>query len=127
MVNPVNPRPAAAVEVCDIDELWDGEMACFRAGDAAVLLVKLDGGFHAYQARCPHQGVALAEGELENGRLTCRAHRWQFDAATGQGVNPRGAQLNRFPVHVVGRAVLIETELAAAGFAPEPWGADDAE
>jgi toluene monooxygenase system ferredoxin subunit len=129
MVNLTETRPAGTVELCAADELWDGEMACFRAGGAAVLLVKLDGRFHAYQARCPHQGVALAEGELEGGRLTCRAHGWQFDAVTGQGVNPRSAHLKRFPVHVAGRTVLIETEPDAACFAPQPCtqGADDAE
>jgi nitrite reductase/ring-hydroxylating ferredoxin subunit len=129
MVSPAESLPAGTVEVCGADELWDGEMACVRVGDAAVLLVKLDGRFHAYQARCPHQGVALAEGELEGGVLTCRAHRWQFDAVSGQGVNPRSAHLKRFPVHVAGRTVLIETEPDAAGFAPQPCsrGADDAE
>jgi toluene monooxygenase system ferredoxin subunit len=105
------------VEVCGVDELWDGEMACFRVGDAAVLLLKLDGRFHAYQGHCPHQGVALAEGELDGGLLTCRAHRWQFDAVTGQGVNPRSARLKRFPVRVAERKVSVEIE-----FGGEPAG-----
>src|SRR5260370_42682662 len=108
MLKLAESRPVTAVEVCGVDELWDGEMACFRVGDAAILLLKLDGRFHAYQGPCPHQGVALAEGELDGGLLPCRAHRWQFDAASGQGVNPRSAHLKRFPVHVAERKVSIE-------------------
>lgn len=119
MVKLAESPPGSTVEVCGVDELWDGEMACFRVGDAAVLLLKLDGRFHAYQGHCPHQGVALAEGELEGGLLTCRAHRWQFDAASGQGVNPRNARLKRFPVHVVERKVSIEVEPGAANDEPD--------
>ena len=100
--------PLGTAAVCRDDELWDGEMACFRVGDTTVMLIKLNGRFHAYQARCPHQGVALVEGELDGDLLMCRAHRWQFDAATGKGINPRGARLEGFPVHVVAGQVLIE-------------------
>jgi nitrite reductase/ring-hydroxylating ferredoxin subunit len=104
-----------AVELCGADQLWDGEMECFRAGDTTILLLKINGQFHAYQGHCPHQGAALAEGELEGGLLTCTAHRWQFDATNGQGVNPKSAHLKCFPVHVVERKVLIEVELERSG------------
>lgn len=107
-------RHPTVVEVCSVDQLWDGEMERFCVGGTVVLLLRLNGAFHAYQAHCPHQGVALTEGELEGGVLTCSAHRWQFDAANGQGVNPRRARLRRFPVHVVERKVLIEVEPEAA-------------
>jgi toluene monooxygenase system ferredoxin subunit len=111
--------PAGPVAVCGVDDLWDGEMACFRIGDTAVLLLKLGGRFHAYQGQCPHQGVALAEGEFDDGLLTCRAHRWQFDAATGQGVNPRSAHLKRFPVRVVDGMVSIDVALDGANGGPD--------
>jgi nitrite reductase/ring-hydroxylating ferredoxin subunit len=110
MVKLAEARPVSAVEICGADQLWDGEMECFRAGDTTILLLKINGQFHAYQGHCPHQGAALAEGELEGGVLTCTAHRWQFDATNGQGVNPRSARLKRFPVQVVERKVLIEVQ-----------------
>jgi nitrite reductase/ring-hydroxylating ferredoxin subunit len=106
---------ASAVEICGADQLWDGEMECFRAGDTTILLLKINGQFHAYQGHCPHQGAALAEGELEGGLLTCTAHRWQFYATNGQGVNPRSARLKCFPVRVVERKVLIEVKLERSG------------
>jgi nitrite reductase/ring-hydroxylating ferredoxin subunit len=105
-------RHISAVEICSADQLWDGEMECFRAGDMTILLLKINGQFHAYQGHCPHQGAPLAEGELDGGLLTCAAHRWQFDARNGQGVNPKSARLKCFPVRVVERKVLIEVELS---------------
>jgi nitrite reductase/ring-hydroxylating ferredoxin subunit len=119
IVDAVTPC-SGAVAVCAADELWDGEMACFRVGDAAVLLVKRARQFLAYQAHCPHQGVPLAEGELEGDVLTCRAHRWQFDAATGQGVNPRSTRLKRFPVQVVAGRVLVDVGSSALEPLPHP-------
>ena len=100
-------------------------MQCFRAGDTAILLLKIDGRFHAYQGRCPHQGAALMDGDLEGELLTCAAHRWQFDATTGQGVNPASARLKRFPVHIVERRVLIDVE--PGGVSAEPEGAANVE
>jgi toluene monooxygenase system ferredoxin subunit len=115
MVKLAEARHISAVEICGADQLWDGEMECFRAGDTTILLLKINGQFRAYQGHCPHQGAALAQGELEGGLLTCTAHRWQFDATNGQGVNPKSAHLKCFPVHVVERKVLIEVELERSG------------
>jgi nitrite reductase/ring-hydroxylating ferredoxin subunit len=120
MVTPADARHIGAVEICGVDQLWDGEMQCFRAGDTPILLLKINGQFHAYQGRCPHQGAVLAEGELEGGLLTCIAHRWQFDATNGQGVNPKSARLKSFPVRVIERKVVIEVEHDAVDAEPEP-------
>jgi nitrite reductase/ring-hydroxylating ferredoxin subunit len=108
-----------AVEICDADQLWDGEMECFRAGSTPILMLKVDGQLRAFQGRCPHQGAALVEGELDGGVLTCAAHRWQFDATNGHGLNPRSVRLKSFPVHVVGGKVLIEVGPSDV-FEPEP-------
>jgi nitrite reductase/ring-hydroxylating ferredoxin subunit len=131
MVEFAKSPPVDVLEICGVDHLWDGEMEHFRAGDTSILLLKINGRFHAYQARCPHQGAALVEGELDGALLTCAAHRWQFDATNGQGVNPRCARLRRYPVHVVDRKVLIE--VGPGGVNPEqeplcdrPFDAEDA-
>jgi toluene monooxygenase system ferredoxin subunit len=88
------------VELVEADALWDGEMESFDVGDAEVLVVKVDGQIRAYDGICPHQSQSLVEGELDSGVLTCRAHEWQFDVRTGEGVNPKGTCLLRHDVRV---------------------------
>jgi nitrite reductase/ring-hydroxylating ferredoxin subunit len=88
------------VELTEVDSLWDGEMEAFDVGEEEVLVLKVDGQVRAYDGICPHQSVSLVEGELENGVLTCRAHEYQFDALTGDGVNPKGIGLTRHDVEV---------------------------
>jgi nitrite reductase/ring-hydroxylating ferredoxin subunit len=95
------------VDACAIDDLWDGEMETFDVLGRKILLVKHDGQFFAYQSFCPHQAMPLIEGKLVNGVLTCRAHLWEFDVATGKGINPSNCRLRRFPVRILGNNVQI--------------------
>lgn len=86
--------------IADEDELWDGEMECVDVEGKEILLVRLDGTYHAYDGSCPHQGTSLADGRIEDGLLTCSAHEWEFDLRTGLGVNPATACLRRYSVLV---------------------------
>ena len=97
---PDDAAGAGFVELIEAGQLWDGEMETFDVGDAEVLVLKVDGQIRAYDGICPHQSASLVEGELKAGVLTCRVHEWQFDALTGNGVNPKGSSLARHDVRV---------------------------
>jgi toluene monooxygenase system ferredoxin subunit len=97
--------------VTSASELWIGEMRAATVEGRALLLVNVEGRVQAFEDRCAHQGVPLSQGRLQAGVLTCSAHEWQYDAATGQGLNPCGVSLKSFPVEV--RDGDIWVELAA--------------
>ena len=92
-------------------------MESFDVGDAEVLLVKVGGQIQAYDGVCPHQSQSLVEGELEGGVLTCRAHEWQFDVRTGEGVNPRDTCLRRHDVRVTSDG-MVEVRLRPRTLSP---------
>lgn len=97
--------------VCSLDDLWEGEAAGYQVDGHDVLLVALPGGvIQAFQGLCPHQDIALAEGTLDQGMIVCRAHLWQFDAVSGEGVNPKECSLARYPVRVAGEDILVSVE-----------------
>jgi toluene monooxygenase system ferredoxin subunit len=97
--------------VCSRDDLWEGEMQQFEVGGREILLVHLLGGqLRAIPASCPHQSQPLVDGILEGSILTCRAHWWEFDLATGKGVNPADCSLVLFPVKVEGDDVYVDVE-----------------
>lgn len=102
------------VDLIAEDELWDGEMESFDVGDDEVLVLKVDGKVRAYDGICPHQSISLVEGELEDGVLTCRAHEWQFDALSGDGVNPRDTCLRKHEVRVVDGMVQVRLSTPAS-------------
>ena len=101
-------------KVATLDELWDGEMMALETEGQVVLLVNVNGGIHAYADSCPHLGTRLSQGSLQRTMLTCSTHGWEFDASTGQGINPKTACLVSFAVKVENGDIFID--VAATGF-----------
>ena len=89
------PAAGAWPAAMPLDDLWEGDMEGVDVAGHPVLLVNLDGEVVAYEDRCPHQGWALHEGDLDGERLTCCRHHWEFDVRTGMGINPSDAALRR--------------------------------
>ncbi|MBI2701697.1 MULTISPECIES: Rieske 2Fe-2S domain-containing protein [Mycobacterium] len=94
--------------VATLDDLWEGEVAEFEVGDRPILLAHLRSGeIRAYDGLCPHAGFPLVDGEVENDVLTCSAHSWEFDLATGAGVNPANCRLHSHPVRLDGDQITV--------------------
>jgi toluene monooxygenase system ferredoxin subunit len=97
--------------VCSLDEVWEGEMQVFTLAGEDVLVVNAgEGVVRAFDAICPHQDTALIDGTLEGRILTCPAHLWQFDVATGEGVNPTGCRMKQYSTRLEGDDILIDLQ-----------------
>jgi toluene monooxygenase system ferredoxin subunit len=103
------------------EDLWVGEMKGVVVDGVPVLLVSLDDGVRAYEDRCRHKGVALSAGRLSGTRLACSVHAWEYDVASGQGLNPANVCLRAFPVRVVGQDIEVDV---GAGASPAPLGSE---
>ncbi|HEX6766283.1 MAG TPA: Rieske 2Fe-2S domain-containing protein [Polyangiaceae bacterium] len=90
------------------DELWVGEMRGLRLEDRRVLLVRTADGVRAFEDRCAHLGLPLSSGRLDGSVLTCSGHHYQYDAETGQGINPRTVRLRSFAVKVEAGAIFVD-------------------
>ena len=96
-------------KVCDLDDLWEGEMEAFTVAGCEIVVLHAEGGaVRAILASCPHQEHPLIEGELDGRTLTCKAHSWEFDVCTGKGINPDDAQLVNFAVRVENDEVFVD-------------------
>ncbi len=95
-------------KVCDLDDIWEGEMEVYKVDGQDVLIVHAPGGeVRAYDPICPHQNHPLIEGILEGCVLTCSAHLWEFDVVTGKGINPDDTALNAYPIKTEDEAVWV--------------------
>jgi cytochrome P450/nitrite reductase/ring-hydroxylating ferredoxin subunit len=84
-----------------------------NAGGIDLVLLRAPSGLKAYEGRCPHQGALLGEGELDDGTLVCRNHRWRFDVETG--ARRGGAQcLRACPVREEGGTIEADVSPIAA-------------
>lgn len=98
------------VEVMLEEELWSGEMVGVEAEGVRLILTNVEGQVRAYEDRCPHEMNPLSDGELEGPKLTCTYHLWEFDAATGRGINPASSRLKDYPVRIENDRIFVGLE-----------------
>lgn len=60
--------------------VFSAPVAAQLLNQALVLWRSQDGSVHAWDQHCPHRGASLALGRVQNDRLECPYHGWQFDA-----------------------------------------------
>lgn len=63
--------------VAGSEAVRDAPVAARLLGEALVLW-RAQGAVHAWPDRCPHRGARLSLGRIEDGRLECPYHGWQF-------------------------------------------------
>lgn len=98
----------AFAKAAPLDAVPAGGMAGVVVGGRKVLLVRDGDAVRAYENRCAHLGLPLSDGRLEDGVLICGAHEWEYDAASGCGVNPASARLRRYEVRIEGGEVWVD-------------------
>jgi toluene monooxygenase system ferredoxin subunit len=79
------------------------------AGDQSICVINAGGDFYACQARCPHQGVALAEGCVDGTTLICLEHLWQWDIRSGEPSGLAEKPLAMFPIEIDGDSVFLKS------------------
>ncbi len=97
-------------KVASLSDLWSGEKLGLQVDGKRLLLVHVGDAVHAYEDSCPHKGVALSLGHLEEDRLVCSAHNWEYNICTGEGINPRSARLKRLEVKVDNGDILVDLD-----------------
>ncbi len=73
------------VDVGSGDSFPSGEVRAVQVGQRQVAVVRTDGGLHALDGRCPHQGGPLTEGTLCDGAIRCPWHGYDFGLESGKG------------------------------------------
>ena len=66
------------ITVGQVESLPVGQPRTVRAGDRRVTLVRTDREVFALEHACPHEGYALAQGDVRGDVLTCAWHNWKF-------------------------------------------------
>ncbi|MCA9173367.1 MAG: Rieske 2Fe-2S domain-containing protein [Planctomycetales bacterium] len=77
-------------------KLTDDEGLAVEVGGRELALFRVEGGVYAIDAACPHEGAPLAQGEFQDGKVTCPWHGWKFDACSGCSLDPPGNDVQRY-------------------------------
>ncbi len=79
------------------------------AGRKTVALTKLHGRYGAVDNRCPHQGGPLGQGTLENDKIRCPWHGFDFDPFTGEAAGGPDFDVPTYPVEVRPDGIYVGT------------------
>lgn len=71
-------------------------------------LFRVDSGVKCIDSACPHEGASLADGEINNGVVTCPWHNWTFNACTGCSVDPPGNDVHAYPTLIENGQVFVK-------------------
>src|SRR5580765_5597518 len=69
---------------CVSDMPAPGKIKEFMAGSRFICVANVNGELYATDNTCPHWGGPLGQGTIENGRIVCPWHRWEYDPKTGK-------------------------------------------
>lgn len=82
------------IEVAGVADIPARGVCGVDAGGRRIALVRFEGGIYALDARCPHEGGPLDEGEIYLGALVCPWHNFRYDPRTGENVFPANVYPN---------------------------------
>jgi len=97
------------VRICSVGELpAEGHVGEFSAGKLTLCLAKLNGKISALDNECPHHGGPLGEGTIEDGKVVCPWHFYDFDVTSGRCAGAPGLHVRVYEVTVAGDDVLVK-------------------
>jgi nitrite reductase/ring-hydroxylating ferredoxin subunit len=71
------------VKVARLAELPPDSVTEAFVGDEPYAVCNLGGEVLVLDGICPHQGGPLGQGQIQEGRVVCPFHLWEFDCRTG--------------------------------------------
>ena len=107
------------VRALPITDIPNGRSRLWRHHDKRIVLWRTDRGLFAADNRCPHQGYALAQGDVSGDVLTCAWHNWKFRLSDGECLFG-GENIRTYPVSVREGYVFVDvTDPAPEEIAPQ--------
>lgn len=100
---------ANLIELCDKDDVPEGEVIKVEHGDLELAVYHVKGAFYVTDDACTHGPGELSEGYLEGHVIECDFHQGKFDIRDGSIVAPPCVvELKTYKVVPHETAVMIE-------------------
>ncbi|HPN37347.1 MAG TPA: nitrite reductase small subunit NirD [Melioribacteraceae bacterium] len=100
--------PEGFAFVCTTDELKENRGKKFIINDEEIALFYVNNKYYATSNMCPHQHARIIyDGFIEDNKVICPAHGWEFDLETGkQPGNRKGLRV--FETYVLDKRIFVK-------------------
>lgn len=95
----------------NLANLQEGYRRTFNVAGHSLLLLHHEGQTHLLENRCPHMDAQLANGQVTDGLITCKAHGIAFCLNSGAAQGPLGDTIDGlkfYPLAYDGNKVGVE-------------------
>jgi nitrite reductase (NADH) small subunit len=99
------------VTVAKLGDLAGRSGLTVQAAGRSLALFQVDGRIFALDAVCPHKGGPLGEGWVEEGKVFCPLHGWDFEIATGACASHPDKPAHCFETRVVEDLIQVKIDL----------------
>ena len=86
----------------------EGQAKEFTAGGKIICVANVGGAYSAMDNVCLHRGGPLGQGVVEEGKIVCPWHGWQYDPKSGEAAHNPSAKVAVYPLKIEGEDVLVE-------------------
>ena len=80
----------------------------FSCGEKIICVASVGGVFSAMDNVCLHRGGPLGQGIIDNGKIVCPWHGWQYDPQTGATTHNPAVKTTVYPLKIEGDDVLVD-------------------
>ena len=95
---------------CRLEEIPQGGVITRIVGGESVILSRQGAVVSCFRNACAHLGMEIDGGAVENGVITCPAHGFRYDLATGECLTAPEVQLLPHAVKVIGNRVEVRLQ-----------------
>jgi len=112
----LNESGSKRVQVARAADVPERGGLAVRVGEVEIGVFRTARGLLAIENACPHAGVPLSTGDVDDCVVTCSAHGFQYDLRTGHAADyADGFPIPRFEVIEEGGALYIEADVEEDG------------
>jgi nitrite reductase (NADH) small subunit len=79
-----------------------------KGGEKTICIANVNGTYSAMDNVCLHRGGPLGQGMIENGKVVCPWHGWEWDPKTGVAEQDAKAKVAVYPLKIENGDVLVE-------------------
>ena len=106
--------------VAKVGDIPDREGRAYAVKGRMVAVFHENGAYQAIDDFCPHMGVSLADGYVEDGVVSCPWHAWRFKTCNGAWCDNPRISVDSFAVRVLGDEIQVRVSIKE-----EPNSADE--